>query len=202
MSLTPFRIRIEPTRLALLDERLSTTIWPNVPAGIDGHGIAVDRVRELVNYWTETFRWGDFAESLDRFEHLIHDDGNFPLHLVRARAERTTGLPIVLVHGWPDTFLRYRKLIPLLTEAGHDVIVPSLPGFAFSGQPDEPLSSATAAERVHSALAELGLTRYVLHGGDFGSLIADQIASSHPDEVAGLHLTDIPFPKLFVVDRA
>lgn len=202
MSFTPFRIPIEPTRLALLDERLSTTIWPNVPAGIDGHGIAVDRVRELVDYWTETFRWGDFAESLDRFEHLIHEDGNFPLHLVRARAERTTGLPIVLVHGWPDTFLRYRKLIPLLTEAGHDVIVPSLPGFAFSGQPDEPLSSATAAERVHSALAELGLTRYVLHGGDFGSLIADQIASSHPDEVAGLHLTDIPFPKLFVVDRA
>ncbi|MDX2357729.1 epoxide hydrolase [Dietzia sp. PP-33] len=201
MSLTPFRIRVDPARLALLDERLEITLWPNVPAGLDGHGIAVDRVRELVTYWRETFRWSGFAGSLDQFEHLIHDDGDFPLHLVRARAEQPTGLPIVLLHGWPDAFLRYRKLIPLLAKAGHDVVVPSLPGFAFSGQPTEPLTAATAAERVHSALAELGLTRYVLHGGDFGGIIADELAGSHPDEVAGLHLTDIPFPKQFTVDR-
>lgn len=201
MSLTPFQIRIDPARLTLLDERLATTLWPNVPSGIDGHGIAIDRVRELVAYWRETFKWNDFAGSFDQFEHLIHDDGNFPVHLVRARAQQSTGLPIVLLHGWPDTFLRYRKLVPLLTEAGHDVIVPSLPGFAFSGQPHEPLTATTAAARVHAALAELGLTRYVLHGGDFGSVIADELASSHPDEVAGLHLTDIPFPKQFTVDR-
>ena len=201
MSLTPYQIRIDPTRLTLLDERLATTLWPNVPAGVDGHGIAVDRVRELVTYWRETFQWSDFAGSFDQFEHLIHDDGDFPVHLVRARVSQPTGLPIVLLHGWPDTFLRYRKLIPLLTQAGHDVIVPSLPGFAFSGQPDEPLTPVTAAARIHSALAELGLTRYVLHGGDFGSIIADEIVSSHPDEVAGLHLTDIPFPKQFMIDR-
>lgn len=201
MSLTPFQIRIDPARLTLLDERLATTLWPNVPAGLDGHGIAVDRVRELAAYWRETFQWSEFAGSFDQFEHLIHDDGDFPVHLVRARAEDATGLPIVLLHGWPDTFLRYRKLIPLLTHAGHDVIVPSLPGFAFSGQPAEPLTAATAAARVHSALAELGLTRYVLHGGDFGSIIADELAGSYPDEVAGLHLTDIPFPKQFTVDR-
>lgn len=201
MSLTPYQIHIDPARLTLLDERLATTLWPNVPEGLDGHGIAIDRVRELVSYWRETFQWRDFAGSFDQFEHLIHDDGDFPMHLVRARAEQPTGLPIVLLHGWPDTFLRYRKLIPLLTKAGHDVIVPSLPGFAFSGQPNDPLTATTAAARVRSALVELGLTRYVLHGGDFGSIIADEIASSHPDEVAGLHLTDIPFPKQFMVDR-
>ena len=201
MSLTPFQIRIDPARLSLLDERLASTLWPNVPAGTDGHGIAIARVRELLTYWRESFRWSNFARSFDQFEHLTHDDGNFPLHLVRARAKQTTGLPIVLLHGWPDTFLRYRKLIPLLTQAGHDVIVPSLPGFAFSGQPDEPLTATTVAERVRSALVELGLIRYVLHGGDFGSIIADELASSHPNEVAGLHFTDIPFPKQFMVDR-
>lgn len=201
MSLTPFKIHIEPTRLTVLDERLATTLWPNVPVGLDGHGIAVDRVRELVTYWRERFQWSDFARSFDQFEHLIHEDGHFPVHLMRARAEQSTGLPIVLLHGWPDTFLRYRKLVPLLTQAGRDVIVPSLPGFAFSGQPTEPLTAATAAARVRSALAELGLTRYVLHGGDFGSIIADELTNSYPGEVAGLHLTDIPFPKQFTVDR-
>ena len=65
--------------------------------------------------------------------------------------------------------------------------------FAFSGQPNEPLTTVTAAARVRSALAERGLTRYVLHGGDFGTVIADELASSHPEEVAGHHLTVIPF---------
>lgn len=201
MSITPFQPSIDPARLALLDQRLRTTLWPNVPASVDGHGIAISRVRELIEHWRDSFQWDKFLASIDQFEHLIHDDGHFPLHVVRARAERSTGLPIVLLHGWPDTFLRYRKLIPLLVAAGHDVIVPSLPGFAFSGQPEGPLTTAAAAERVRAALVELGLTKYVIHGGDFGSIVADELASAHPDEVAGLHLTDVPFPKQFMVDR-
>lgn len=201
MSITPFQIHIDPARLALLDERLQTTVWPNVPENVDGHGIAISRVRELAEHWRDSFQWDEFVASINQLEHLIHDDGHFPLHVVRAPAERSTGLPIVLVHGWPDTFLRYRKLIPLLAAAGHDVIVPSLPGFAFSGQPEGPLTATAAAERVRAALAELGLTKYVIHGGDFGSIIADELASAYPDEVAGLHLTDVPFPKQFMVDR-
>lgn len=201
MPITPFHIRIDPARRALLDERLQTTVWPNVPSNVDGHGIAITRVRELADHWSDSFQWDEFVASIDQHEHLIHDDGHFPLHVVRAPAEQSTGLPIVLVHGWPDTFLRYRKLIPLLTAAGHDVIAPSLPGFAFSGQPDEPLTATAAAERVREALAELGLTKYVIHGGDFGSVIADELASAYPEEVAGLHLTDVPFPKQLMVDR-
>lgn len=201
MPITPLSIHIDPARLALLEQRLQTTLWPNVPADVDGHGIAISRVRELADYWLNSFQWEAFAASLEQFEHLLHDDGHFPLHVVRARAGRSTGLPIVLVHGWPDTFLRYRKLIPLLTAAGHDVVAPSLPGFAFSGQPDEPLTVTAAAERVRAALTELGLTRYVIHGGDFGSVIADELASADPEDVAGLHLTDVPFPKQFMVDR-
>jgi hypothetical protein len=95
MTLTPFRIRIDPARLTLLEERLAATLWPNVPAGAEGHGIAVDRVRELIAYWRETFRWNDFAASLERFDHLLHDDGDYPLHLVHARAPRPAGLPIL-----------------------------------------------------------------------------------------------------------
>jgi hypothetical protein len=84
MTLTPFRIRIDPARLTLLEERLAATLWPNVPAGAEGHGIAVDRVRELIAYWREDFRWNDFAASLERFDHLVH-----------ARAPRPAGLPIL-----------------------------------------------------------------------------------------------------------
>ena len=201
MPITPFQIKVDPDRLALLNERLGSTQWPNVPAGVDGHGIAVARVREIVDHWRSEFQWTEFEQSINEFEHLLHDDGDYPLHVVRARAHSGSGVPIVLLHGWPDTFLRYRKLIPLLAAAGHDVIVPSLPGFAFSGQPHEPLTTAVAAERVRAALSDLGLSRYVLHGGDFGSVIADEIASAHPADIVGLHLTDIPFPKQFMVDR-
>ncbi len=201
MPITPFHIEVGPDRLALLDERLKSIVWPNVPAGVDGHGVSIARVQELVDHWRSAFQWSQFEQSLNEFEHLLHDDGAYPLHVVRARSSRGGGVPIVLLHGWPDTFLRYRKLIPLLTAAGHDVIVPSLPGFAFSGQPVEPLTAPIAAERVRAALVELGLTRYVLHGGDFGSVIADEIATAYPEDIVGLHLTDVPFPKQFMVDR-
>lgn len=199
---TPFTIDIDESRLQALRQRLDTTVWPDVPAGADGHGIAVARVQELAEHWRHRFDWRAFEAELNELDHYLEESGDYPLHLVHQRAPEPTGVPVVLLHGWPDTFLRYRRLIGLLTAAGHDVVVPSLPGFGFSGQPVEPLTTAGAAERVHQALQTLGVQRYAVHGGDFGSVLADELVQAHPESIAALHLTDVPFPKNFAVDRA
>lgn len=201
-ALAPFRIAIDDDRLTLLEHRLESIMWPNVPSGVPGHGIEVDRVRGLVEHWRQRFDWRAFEASLNELDQVLHDDGTYPLHLVHHRAEDGEGVPIVLLHGWPDTFLRYRKLIPLLAAAGHDVIVPSLPGFAFSGQSDQPHTTAVAAERVHAALQALGVTHYALHGGDFGSVVADELIQLYPAEIVAIHLTDVPFTKQFTADRS
>lgn len=112
------------------------------------------------------------------------------------------GVPVLLVHGWPDSFLRYRAVVSQLVAAGHDVIVPSLPGFLFSGQPAGPLRLAGAAEQLHALVTSLDYQRYAVSGGDWGSSIADHLATTHPEAVAALHLTDVPFAKSFLIDRA
>ncbi|MBR7743757.1 alpha/beta fold hydrolase [Phycicoccus sp. BSK3Z-2] len=198
----PFTIHVDDDRLALLAQRLSTITWPNVPEGTDGHGIRVARVRELVEHWRSGFDWRVFEATLNECSHVMSDAGEYPLHLVHERAHEASGVPIVLLHGWPDGFLRYRKLIPRLVDAGHDIVVPSLPGFGFSGQPQGPVTTAAAATRLHEALVELGVERYAVHGGDWGSVVADELARTYPDEVLALHLTDVPFHKFFELDRA
>lgn len=197
-----FTVAAAPARLELLAQRLATVTWPDVPDGAEGHGIPLARVQELVDHWRTRFDWTAFAEQLGAATHLLEPSGDYPLHVASYPAARPAGIPVVLLHGWPDAFVRYRKLAPLLAAAGHDVWVPSLPGFAFSGQPVGPLTVEAAAERVHTALTALGVNRYVVHGGDFGSVVADSLATAHPESVAGMHLTDVPFPKAFAVDRS
>jgi epoxide hydrolase len=89
----------------------------------------------------------------------------------------------------------------LLTAAGHDVVVPSVPGFGFSDQPPGEMSPALAAGDLAWLMAELGYSSYAVHGGDWGSAIATAIAEAHPDAVVALHLSDVPWDKTFSVDR-
>jgi pimeloyl-ACP methyl ester carboxylesterase len=110
-------------------------------------------------------------------------------------------VPILLVHGWPDSVLRFTKLIPLLTAAGHDVVAPSIPGFGFSDQPRGEISPALVAEDFAWLMGELGYTRYAAHGGDWGSAIATALTGAQPEAVVALHLTDVPWDKTFSVDR-
>lgn len=186
-----------------LRRRLDSTRWPDVlDDSVAVHGISVATVRRLAEHWTH-FDWRAVETELDRLGQLalVTPDGR-RLHAIHAQSPKATGVPILLVHGWPDSLLRFTKLIPLLTAAGHDVVVPSIPGFGFSDQPRGEMSPALVAEDFAWLMAELGYTRYAAHGGDWGSAIATALTEAHPEAVVALHLTDVPWDKTFAVDRS
>jgi pimeloyl-ACP methyl ester carboxylesterase len=192
----PFRIDVPDAVLADLADRLRRTRWPAVVEGVGwDRGTDPAFLRSLVAYWAEEFDWRAREAALNELPHFRANGLHF-LHQTGA------GLPVLLLHGWPDSFLRYVKVLPLL--AGHPVIVPSLPGFGFSDPPRHiGMSTRPAmADRMAELMAELGYERYVVSGGDIGSATAEAVAARHPGRVVGLHLTDVPFWRLFTIDPA
>jgi len=201
----PFRIAVDQDVLDDLALRLERTRWPSsaTPDGDDlastwKAGISHAYLRELVDYWRTTFDWRACERALARFAHhtIALQDTN--VHFILAAGRGRAPLPIVLTHGFPDSFARFLKLIPLLTDPpdpddAFDVVVPSLPGFAFSTGPGARSDLFHVADRWHDLMTALGYERYAAHGGDWGSTVTEHLARSHRDAVVGIHLTDVPF---------
>ncbi len=207
-GIRPFRIEVPQADLDDLNRRLRDTRWPN-EVDADGweRGTELAFMRRLTGYWLEGYDWRAAEARLNRFSHHLARVRGLDVHFIRERAQGPDAVPILLLHGWADSFYRYVHLIDRLAgggdgrEAIFDVVVPSLPGFGFSSQPEsEGLTAELAAEAVGELMAGLGYDRYIVHGGDWGSAVAQEIARNHPERVAGLHLTDVPYPNLFMVD--
>ncbi|MCW2527288.1 MAG: multidrug transporter [Pseudonocardiales bacterium] len=203
MAVTPFTLAVADATLLDLHDRLSRTRWPDavIGAGWD-YGSNLDYLRELVDYWIEGYDWRAAETAINRHEHLMVElEGEVPIHVLRQRSDRPDTPVLVLLHGWPDSFNRFYKLLPLLTD--FDVIVPSLPGYGFSGRPSvRGYTSRRMAVAIAAVLAELGIERYLVHGGDVGSGVGESLAQMHPDRVRGLHLTDVPYGHLLTIDRS
>ena len=204
MSIRPFFVELGEETLRDLDVRLACTRLPPGDAATDWDaGTSPAYLRELVDYWRNGFDWRIQEERLRRHPHFTSDRHDATLHFIHERGRGPAPLPLVLTHGYPDSFLRFSKLIPLLADpAGHggdsrdafDVVVPSLPGFAFSTRPEEAGDLFHVADRWHELMTdELGYRRYGAHGGDWGSTVTEHIGRNHPRSVVGIHLTDVPF---------
>lgn len=200
-AIRPFRIAVDQAVLDDLQDRLARTRWPvdtDDLAATWKAGTSHRYLRELVDYWRTDFDWRARERELARFAHqtiTLHDT---TIHFIHARGRGPTPLPLVLTHGFPDSFARFLKLIPLLTEPADerdafDVVVPSLPGFAFSTAPTGKSDLFHVADRWHDLMTALGYARYGAHGGDWGSTITEHLARSYHHEVVGIHLTDVPF---------
>ncbi len=160
-------------------------------------------LRSLVEYWREAFDWRAQEARLNRFAHFHATVDGARVHLIHERGRGPAPLPLLLTHGYPDSFYRFYKLIPLLTDpAAHggdaadafDVVAPSLPGFGFSEA--RPGSGATFGfgGLWHELMTKvLGYERFGAHGGDWGGTVTEHLARSHGQSVAGIHLTDVPF---------
>ena len=190
---------------AVLDDlraRLQNTRWPSVVAGQGwSRGTDLDYLRQLADYWRTGFDWRAQEAALSRFTHERVEASGLSLHQIHERAANPNALAVVLLHGWPDSFLRYIKVLPLLD--GFHCVVPSLPGFGFS---ERPSSAGWNSTRMADAIAELmaanGYDRFLVSGGDVGGSVAEQLAKRHADRVIALHLTDVPYMHLFSVDRS
>lgn len=153
-----------------------------------------------MNYWHNQFDWRAQEAKFNRFAQFRADIDGFAVHYIHERGTGAHPLPIILLHGWPDSFFRFHKVIALLTDpASHggdpadsfDVMVPSLPGFGFSDRPHERGGSDTRMLFARLMTDVLGYARFGAHGGDTGSPIAQELALKHPESVVGIHLTDI-----------
>ena len=213
MSVEPFEVSIPQEVLADLRTRLANTRWPDEISGAGwDYGTNLGYLKELVDYWQYDFDWRERESSINRLSHFRAEVDGFGLHFVHERGEGPNPMPLLLTHGWPDSFFRFHKVIPMLTDPASyggdpadsfDVIVPSVPGYGFS---DRPTSKGFASERTANLFAnlmseELGYGRFAAHGGDIGSGVTEKLAYAHADSLVGIHLTDVPYWHLFTISQ-
>ena len=187
-----FRIHFTEEQMVDLRRRIGHTRLPealkaeNWSLGMDDNYLS-----SLLEYWGDGYDWSRKETELNQYPQFIcHLDG-LNIHFVHIRSSRKGAPPLLLTHGWPDSFLRYAKTFPLLSE--FDLVVPSLPGFAFSTLPPKGfLNNAEVAEIWHKLMTEvLGYKEYAAAGGDMGRGVTCYLAARYPHEVKGIHLTDV-----------
>ena len=210
----PFTPQTDAAALEDLRARLRATRWPDAPDDV-GWALGADLgyLRELVDYWADGFDWPAQEAALARLPRYRVRLGGARVHFVHARAVAPAGpvLPLVLGHGWPDSFWRYTKVIPLLTDPGahgadpadaFDVIVPDMPGYGYSDRPTGAAPDAIAVADLWAELMSgLGYPRFGAAGGDIGSHVSRYLALNHPDRVVAVHRTDAGVP-IFTGDPA
>ncbi len=201
---TPFTINVPQPVLDDLQARLARTRWPDE---VDGAGWAYGANREylqaLADRWQHGYDWRAEEAKLNRFAQFTAAVDGMDLHFVHIQGKGPNPMPLLLLHGWPDCFYRFHKIIPLLTDpASHGgraedaftVVVPDIPGFGFSARPTKPGCGPVVIAGLFARLMRdvLGYDRYVAHAGDYGATILEQMALLHPEGIAAIHLTSLP----------
>jgi len=182
-----FRIQIADEVLDDLRARLRHARWPDQIPGIGWQqGTELEWLRHLVTYWADEFDWRSWERRLNTLDHFSWEG----IHFVHQRAASGKGVPIILTHGWPSSFLDYVDVLPRLEH--FDVVVPSLPGYGFSSRPAKTgINYRYVSERWHRLMSELGYSRYGASGYDFGAGVTTILALDHPESVMGIHLTTL-----------
>lgn len=203
MSIQPFTIAVPQTSLDDLRARLAATRWPDEVEGADwDYGTNLSYMKELADYWQHQYDWRQHEAALNRFTHFKADVNGIGIHFIHERGKGPNPTPLLLLHGWPDSFYRYHKVIDRLTDPARfggdptlsfDVIVPDNPGFGFSER--KALTDDATAELFAAFMRDvLGYQQFVAAGGDVGANVARSLALSHPELLLGIHLTDVGYP--------
>ncbi|MFY1618640.1 epoxide hydrolase family protein [Micromonospora sp. WMMD736] len=198
-AIRPFRVEIPQTALDDLAARLSRTIWPAELPGVgDAYGMSGDRVRALADRWRDGFDWRAVEARLNAHPQFVTEIDGEQIHFLHVRSSRSDATALVLTHGWPGSVLEYLDVIGPLTEPSDPaapafhVVVPSLPGFGFSGPTR---SAGWNRYRTARAWAELmnrlGYDSYGAVGNDGGSLISPELGRIDRKHVLGVHVTQI-----------
>jgi pimeloyl-ACP methyl ester carboxylesterase len=189
MAIEQFTIHVDDAVLEDLRDRLART---RIPDQIEGtgweYGIPAPYVRELVGYWRDEYDWRAQEARLNEFEHFRTNIDGQSMHFVHARCGNSDALPLLLLHGWPGSFVEFLDVIPRLTDTFH-VIVPSLPGYGFSEPTRTRGWDAARIARAYVALMErLGYHRYGAQGGDWGAQVTTRIGALDPEHCVAIHL--------------
>jgi epoxide hydrolase len=189
----PFRIDIPQADLDDLTDRLARTRWPNdvADAGWD-YGFPLARLRELAEYWRTGYDWREHEAKINELPHFSTEIEGQDIHFVHVRSSNPDALAMVLTHGWPGSFLEFLDVIEPLSRDFH-LVIPSIPGYGFSGPTHERGWDITRIARAWAELMRrLGYERYGAQGGDFGAGISLALGSVAPEQVVGVHVNYLP----------
>ncbi|MFD4427805.1 epoxide hydrolase family protein [Nocardia sp. NPDC058497] len=198
-TITPFRIDVPQARLDDLAARLRGALYPDELPGVgDSYGVPADRVRSLAQYWLEQFDWRALESELNAYPQFTTEIEGEDIHFLHIRSSRPDATPVILTHGWPGSILEYVDVIAPLTEPesaedpAFHLVIPSLPGFGFSGP-----TRSTGWNRYRTArawaelMARLGYERYGAIGNDGGSMVSPELGRIAPEQVIGVHVTQL-----------
>ena len=202
LPVEPFTIRIPDETLSDLRDRIRRTRWPPpAPGDPWQQGTDLEYLKSLFEYWAGGFDWRARERELNRFRQFRAEVDGVAIHFVHERAKSGRGIPLIVSHGWPSAFIELLRLVPLLTDPrahgidgpAFDLVIPSLPGYGFSGRPPR-ATYRTVAALWHRLMRGLGYERCAAAGGDFGSGVATLMALDDPKPLIGIHLTNLDIP--------
>jgi pimeloyl-ACP methyl ester carboxylesterase len=201
-TIEEFRIDIPQAELDDLRDRLARTRWPDQLPDVGwDYGIALDDVRELAEYWRTTYDWRVFEDQLNGFGQFTTVIDGQTVHFLHVRSASPGALPLIMTHGWPGSVVEFMEIIgPLTDPAAHggdpgdafDLVVPSIPGFGFSGPTrSRGWNVARVARAWDELMRRLGYQRYGAQGGDWGSGISRELGVMFPEHLIGVHLNTL-----------
>jgi pimeloyl-ACP methyl ester carboxylesterase len=203
MTIQPFTIAVPQATLDDLRERLARTRWTDEVEGSGwAYGISLEYMKKLVDHWQHTYDWRKHEAALNAFAQFRADVDGVGIHFIHERGKGPNPTPLLLIHGFPDSFYRYHKVIDRLTDPAKyggdpnnsfDVIVPSIPGTGFSDRVtlDDQVNADLFAKLMTQVL---GYQQFVSAGGDHGAIITQSLARKYPELLIGIHLTDVGYP--------
>jgi pimeloyl-ACP methyl ester carboxylesterase len=194
----PFNVNIPEAELAELRRRIVATRWPEKETvGDFTQGVPLATVQKLASYWATDYDWRKIEARLNAVPNFITEIDGLDIHFIHVRSKHDNALPVIITHGWPGSVVEQLKLIePLTNPTAHGgsaadafhVVIPSIPGYGFSGKPT---ASGWGPERIASAwtalMKRLGYTRFVAQGGDWGAVVVDMMGVQAPPELLGIH---------------
>lgn len=201
-AVVPFKAHIPDAVLVDLRRRLAQAKWPDqLPGTTWEYGSDLATVRQLADYWEKRYDWRTQEARINRFDQFTTEIDGQRIHFIHQRSPRADATPLLLLHGWPGSIVEFLALIEPLTNPkdsntpAFHVIIPSLPGFGFSGPTTSPgWDTVRMAAAFVVLMDRLGYSKYGIQGGDWGSLIARRMAVQTPQRVIGLHLNFLPVP--------
>ena len=188
-AIIPYHINIPDERLTVIRTRVESYDWNLIPdAGAWNSGVGIKDLRRLVDYWLNQYDWRKVERHLNLQPHFTTDIDGERIHFIHIQGNKSKP-PLLLLHGWPGSFIEFEKLLEPLSADGHDIIIPSLPGFAFSTPITGIIGVRRVAELMHRLMARLfAESRYIVQGGDWGANIASWMAYLFPNALLGIHV--------------